>query len=71
MSDNLDYKEAYLNMMRASERAVRGLELLQQGTSKIMLDIIKAQQAAEELLLNQPTTRLRRMSRTRTESSLL
>lgn len=56
MSDNLDYKEAYLTMMRASERAVRGLELLQQGTSKIMLDIIKAQQAAaEELLLNQPT----------------
>ena len=54
MSDNLDYKEAYLTMMRASERAVRGLELLQQGTSKIMLDIIKAQQAAEELLLNQP-----------------
>ena len=46
MSDNLDYKEAYLTMMRASERAVRGLELLQQGTSKIMLDIIKAQQAA-------------------------
>ena len=43
MSDNLDYKEAYLTMMRASERAVRGLELLQQGTSKIMLDIIKAQ----------------------------
>ena len=42
MSDNLDYKEAYLTMMRASERAVRGLELLQQGTSKIMLDIIKA-----------------------------
>lgn len=54
MSDNLDYKEAYLTMMRASDRTVRGLELLQQGTSKIMLDIIKAQQA-EELLLNQPT----------------
>ena len=54
MSDNLDYKEAYLTMMRASERAVRGLELLQQGTSKILLDIIKAQ-PAEELLLNQPT----------------
>ena len=46
---------AYLTMMRASDRTVRGLELLQQGTSKIMLDIIKAQQAAEELLLNQPT----------------
>ena len=55
MSYNLDYKEAYLTMMLASERVVRGLELLQQGTSKIMLDIIKAQQAAEELLLNQPT----------------
>ena len=71
MSDNLDYKEAYLTMMRASDRTVRGLELLQQGTSKIMLDIIKAQQAAEELLLNQPTDPASQKSRTRTESSLL
>ena len=71
MSDNLDYKEAYLTMMRASERAVRGLELLQQGTSKILLDIIKAQQAAEELLLNQPTDPASQNEQDRTESSLL
>lgn len=48
-----DYKEAYLTMMRASEQAIRSLETLQQGTAKIMLDLIKAQQSAEELILEQ------------------
>ena len=49
----IDYKEAYLTMMRASEQAIRSLETLQQGTAKIMLDLIKAQQTAEELILEQ------------------
>ena len=49
----IDYKEAYLTMMRASEQAIRSLETLQQGTTKIMLDRIKAQQTAEELILEQ------------------
>ena len=49
----IDYKEAYLTMMRASEQAIRSLETLQQGTAKIMLDLIKAQQSAEELILEQ------------------
>ncbi len=53
MTEKLDYKEAYLTMMRASEQAIRNLETLQQGTSKIMLDLIKAQQTAEELILEQ------------------
>ena len=53
MEEKLDYKEAYLTMMRASEQAIRNLETLQQGTSKIMLDLIKAQQTAEELILEQ------------------
>ena len=55
MTEKLDYKEAYLTMMRASEQAIRNLETLQQGTSKIMLDLIKAQQTAEELILEQDT----------------
>ena len=53
MTEKLDYKEAYLTMMRASEQAIRNLETLQQGTAKIMLDLIKAQQPAEELILEQ------------------
>ena len=53
MTEKLDYKEAYLTMMRASEQAIHNLETLQQGTSKIMLDLIKAQQTAEELILEQ------------------
>ena len=53
MTEKLDYKEAYLTMMRASEQAIRNLETLQQGTAKIMLDLIKAQQTAEELILEQ------------------
>ena len=53
MTEKLDYKEAYLTMMRASEQAIRSLETLQQGTAKIMLDLIKAQQSAEELILEQ------------------
>ena len=53
MTENLDYKEAYLTMMRVSEQAIRNLETLQQGTAKIMLDLIKAQQTAEELILEQ------------------
>lgn len=44
MRNDLDYKEAYLTMMRASEQAIRGLEILQQGTAKIMLSLIQAQQ---------------------------
>ena len=52
----IDYKEAYLTMMRASEQAIRNLETLQQGTAKIILDLIKAQQAAEELILEQDTS---------------
>lgn len=53
MTEKLDYKEAYLTMMRVSEQAIRDLETLQQGTAKIMLDLIKAQQTAEELILEQ------------------
>ena len=53
MTEKLDYKEAYLTMMRASEQAIRNLETLQQGTAKIMLDLIKAQQTAEKLILEQ------------------
>ena len=53
MTEKLDYKEAYLTMMRVSEQAIRNLETLQQGTAKIMLDLIKAQQMAEELILEQ------------------
>lgn len=53
MTEELDYKEAYLTMMRVSEQAIRNLETLQQGTAKIMLDLIKAQQTAEELILEQ------------------
>ena len=55
MTESLDYKEAYLTMMRASEQAIRNLETLQQGTAKIMLDLIKVQQTAEELILEQDT----------------
>lgn len=50
MRNDLNYKEAYLTMTRASEQAIRGLEILQQGTAKIMLSLIRAQQKAEELL---------------------
>ena len=53
MTEELDYKEAYLTMMRVSEQAIRNLETLQQGTAKIMLDLIKVQQTAEELILEQ------------------
>ena len=53
MKNDLDYKEAYFTMMRASEQAIRSLESLQQETTKIMLDLIKAQQTAEELILEQ------------------
>ena len=53
MTEKLDYKEAYLTMMRVSEQAIRNLETLQQGTAKIMLDLIKAQQTVEELILEQ------------------
>ena len=53
MTEKLDYKEAYMTMMRVSEQAIRNLETLQQGTAKIMLDLIKAQQTAEELILEQ------------------
>ena len=53
MTEKLDYKEAYLTMMRVSEQAIRNLETLQQGTAKIMLELIKAQQTAEELILEQ------------------
>lgn len=53
MTEKLDYKEAYLTMMRVSEQTIRNLETLQQGTAKIMLDLIKAQQTAEELILEQ------------------
>ena len=54
--DTLDYKEAYLTMVRASEQAIRQLESSQQRTAKTMLDLIKAQQQAEELLLRQEDT---------------
>ena len=54
--DRLDYKEAYLTMMRASEQAIRQLEASQQRAAKTMLDLIKAQQQAEELLLRQEDT---------------
>ena len=53
MTEKLDYKVAYLTMIRVSEQAIRNLETLQQGTAKIMLDLIKAQQTAEELILEQ------------------
>ena len=53
MTEKLDYKEVYLTMMRVSEQTIRDLETLQQGTAKIMLDLIKAQQTAEELILEQ------------------
>ena len=53
MTEKLDYKEAYLTMIRVSEQAIRNVETLQQGTAKIMLDLIKAQQTAEELILEQ------------------
>lgn len=53
MTNKLDYQEAYLTMMRASEQAIRQLEQFQQGTAGIMLGLIKAQQQAEELLLEQ------------------
>ena len=53
MADKVDYKVAYLTMMRASEQAIQNLELMQQGTAKIMLDLIKAQQTVEELILEQ------------------
>ena len=53
MTNKLDYQEAYLTMMRASEQAIRQLEQFQQGTTGIMLGLIKVQQQAEELLLEQ------------------
>ena len=53
MTEKLDYKEAYLTMMRVSEQAIRNLETLQQGTAKIMLDLIHAQQKAEEAIIGQ------------------
>lgn len=53
MADHLDYKEAYFTMLRASEQAIRSLEAMQQGTAKIMLDLIQAQQLAEELVISQ------------------
>ena len=53
MTTDFDYKEAYITMARAAEQAVRQMELLQQGTAKIMLDLIKAQQKAEELIISQ------------------
>ena len=56
MTERLDYKEAYLTMMRAWEQAICNLETLQQGTAKIILDLIKAQQAAEALILEQDTS---------------
>lgn len=40
-------------MMQASEQAIRNLELMQQGTAKIMLDLIHAQQKAEEAIIRQ------------------
>ena len=42
MRNDLDYKEAYLTMMRASEQAIRGLEILQQGTDKMRMILIQA-----------------------------
>lgn len=56
MASDFDYKEAYITMAKAAEQAVRQMEVLQQGTSKIMLDLIKAQQHAEELLISQTVT---------------
>lgn len=53
MTDEPDYKEAYLTLMRASEQAVRGLETLQVQTANVMLTLIRAQQRAEESLLSQ------------------
>ena len=40
-------------MMRASEQAIRNLERMQQVTAKIMLDLIRAQQKAEEAIIGQ------------------
>ena len=53
MADKVDYKVAYLTMMRASEQAIQNLELMQQGTAKIMLDLIHAQQKVEEAIIGQ------------------
>lgn len=53
MNDNLDYKEAYLSMMRASEQALRKLELMQKEMAQATGELIQAQQKAEELLLEQ------------------
>lgn len=56
MATDFDCKKAYITMAKAAEQAVRQMEILQQGTSKIMLDLIKAQQNAEELLISQAVT---------------
>ena len=53
MNDGLDYKEAYLTMMRASEQALRKLELMQEEMAQATGELIQAQQRAEELLLEQ------------------
>ena len=53
VNDNLDYKEAYLTMMRASEQALRKLELMQKEMAQAAGELIQAQQKAEELLLEQ------------------
>ncbi len=53
MTDNLDYKEAYLTMMRISEQALRELERMQKDMERVSGDLIRAQQKAEELLLEQ------------------
>lgn len=53
MNDNLDYKEAYLTMMRASERVLRKLEQMQGDIAQAAGELIRAQQKAEELLLEQ------------------
>lgn len=53
MTDEPDYKEAYLTLMRASEQAIRGLEALQVQIANVMLPLIRAQQRAEEALLSQ------------------
>ena len=55
MKDNLDYKEAYLTMMRVSEQALRELERIQKDMNQISGNLIQAQQKAEELLLEQET----------------
>lgn len=53
MANQVDYKNAYFTMLRASEQAIRSLEAMQHGTAKIMLELIKAQQTAEELVISQ------------------